>query len=323
MQYKSFKKLSGEKLSAIGLGTWAFSGGEAWPRATEKQSINTLHQAVDLGINFIDTAPVYGLGVSEQVVAKAIKGKRDQLFIASKCGLVWDAQNNVTNDLSRNSLPQQIDESLKRLNVEVIDLMQVHWPDPNTSIDETFETLAKIKQAGKIRYIGVSNYSLEDMKLAGEFAEIASHQGLYNILERNPKSYHGIELTYQTENEILPYLKENGMFFLPYSPLLQGLLAGEFYFDHQFSKGDVRGANPMLTGEEFKYLSEKAQALQKIAEKHKISLVQLSLAWLVHQPAMGPIICGAITPDEIKHNAQAGDIVLTEDIFADLIGVID
>jgi aryl-alcohol dehydrogenase-like predicted oxidoreductase len=154
---------------------------------------------VDLGINLFDVAPVYGFGHAEEVLGKALKGRRQKVLIASKCGLLWDGQRNITNNLTAKSILWEIDNSLRRLNTDHIDIYQLHWPDPNTPIEETIEALHSIKEAGKIRYIGVSNFSVELTKQAMEIDTIVSYQGLYNMLERNPESYHEIPLTYRTQ----------------------------------------------------------------------------------------------------------------------------
>lgn len=316
MQYKEFKKLNGEKISSIGLGTWAMGGGKDWPDANDQTSIQTIHRALDHGINFIDTAAIYGRGHSEEVVGQALKdGKRNQIFLASKCGLPWDENDNVVNDLSKENIFKEIDASLKRLNTDVIDLYQMHWPDPKTDLEETMEALVEIRKAGKIRHIGVSNFSLEDTKKCEELGGIVSHQGLYNLFERNATHYHNIPLAYEAENEILPFLEDHGMFFLPYSPLMQGVLAGSIPKDRKFKEGEARSSNPMLQGENLNHYLQKLEKLKEIANDLNITLAQLSLAWIAHQKAMGPVIFGTYKEDHILEAAQTADIQLSSDLL--------
>jgi len=171
--------------------------------------IKTVETAIDKGINFFDVAPVYGLGNAESLLGKIVKNKRKDIIIASKCGLIWDEKNNVTNNLTSKSLNREIDESLKRLNTDYIDLYQIHWPDPNTNIKETISALEDIKKQGKILEIGVSNFSLDLLKEAMKFGNIKTFQGLYNMIERNASSYHNIELGYKAENEIFTFSKKS------------------------------------------------------------------------------------------------------------------
>ncbi|GLI54695.1 aldo/keto reductase [Propionigenium maris DSM 9537] len=262
-KYRKTGRTGDLEISAMGIGTWAFDP-KGWTGTTDDESVRVLREALDMGINLIDTAPVYGLGHSERIVGKAIGGyDREDIFIATKCGLIWDEEGRVENNLSRESLLKEIDEILGRLETEYVDLLQVHWPNPAYDIKETFETLAEIKASGKARYIGVSNYSLEDLKRAEELCEITSFQGLYNMLEPNASSYHNIGLGYRSEEEILPYTGERGMIFLLYSPLMQGILAGAGADNiDRLTEGDVRRTNPVL-GEEKYYRA--AEEIEKIA----------------------------------------------------------
>lgn len=296
MQYKKFESID-IPLSVIGLGTWQYSGKNDWPNFDKDTAIKIIHKAIDSGINFIDTAPVYGLGYSEQVVGEALKGKRDKVFLATKVGLPWDENNNVRHDLTAKSILKEVDDSLRRLNADYIDLYQIHWPDPNTDIRETMEVLAKIKEQGKIRYIGVSNFSLELLKKAMEVTEVISHQGLYNMLEQNATLYHGTPLGYSVRNSLLPFLEENNQFFLPYSPLMQGLLAGKFNFEQ-----GVRSNNPQLQGEILKENLEKAQ---KISEAINKPINEIALNWLIAQKTVGPIIAGCTKMHHLDSNLKA------------------
>ncbi|MDI9374169.1 MAG: aldo/keto reductase, partial [Thermotogota bacterium] len=232
MKYRKVKKIE-EKLSTLGYGCWGISGPSFWDGTTDDDSIKTIRKAVGEGINFFDVAPVYGFGHAEEVLGKAIKGMRNDIFIATKCGLVWDQQNRISNCLKPESIRREIEASLRRLQTDRVDLYQLHWPDPRVDIEETMDAVNELKKAGMIRYIGLSNFSLSLAERAMKVSDIASMQGLYNMLERNPKSYHNIPLEYAVEKEVLPFVKENGMAFLPYSPLFQGLLTGTFDLERE------------------------------------------------------------------------------------------
>ncbi|WP_105614230.1 aldo/keto reductase [Vallitalea okinawensis] len=313
MNYKHFSKVE-EALSVIGLGTWQFAGAGDWPEFNKEDAIRIIHEAIDSGINFIDTAPVYGLGHSEKVVGEAIKNKRDQVFLATKCGLVWDDQNRVTNNLKADSLNEEIDASLKRLHVDHIDLYQIHWPDPNTDIRETMEALRSIQEQGKIKYIGVSNFSEEMMKEAMTIADVVSHQGLYNMLEQNATSYHNIPLQYRVKDSLLNFLDNNGQFFLPYSPLMQGLLAGKTEFD----KGAVSSNPELQNGQLDKHL-ETIKGIGTIIDK---PIHEIALNWLVSQKTVGPVIAGCTKSRHLHSNLSALNWTMDEEMMNELNNLI-
>jgi len=190
-----------------------------------------------------------------------------------------------------------------RLQTDYIDLYQLHWPDPNTDIGETMDAMLELKRSGKIRYIGLSNFSVSEAKRAMQKAEISSMQGLYNMLERNANSYHSIPLEYRTERDILPFCLENGMAFFPYSPLLQGLLTGKFTGNESFK--DVRAANPNLSGEKFKMYINVVKKLNDIADKIKKPLSQIALNWLIRNEAVTSVIAGAQNSQQLEENIGA------------------
>ena len=248
MIYKQFKALNNEKLSSVGFGCWAIGG--TWNNTEDQKSIETIKKAVELGINFFDVAPIYGMGHSEKILGEALKDyDRSSLFIATKCGLIWDENKVVTKSISRESLYKELNASLERLQTSYIDLYQIHWPFEGMELEEGMATLMEMKEKGLIRYIGLSNFSLKDTKKCMELAEISTLQGLYNMLEPNSEIYHHKQLEYRTANELLPLCKEEGMAFLPYSPLMQGLLTGEFKLENNFDSSDDRSKNPKLNGE--------------------------------------------------------------------------
>ncbi|MDG3085346.1 aldo/keto reductase [Vibrio hannami] len=310
MNYKTIGDL---KVSALGVGCWAMGG--TWNNILEIDSLDTVHKALDLGINFFDTAPIYGKGHSETVMGKALKGiPRDKVVIATKCGLPWHPETRKSRkDLSAESIFKEIDDSLRRLRVDHIDLYQVHWPDPNTPIQETAEALKEIQKQGKVRHIGVSNYSLDMTREMMKTVEVVSFQGLYNLIEQNPEHYHNIPLEYRAREEVLPFCRTNNMKYVPYSPLMQGLLTGAFNEKNNFDENDDRKANPKLNGEAFKVYYECAQKLKSLASQYDVSLAHLAIQWLVAQDDVGPVIAGAHHPSHVMHNVEFASKVLPEE----------
>jgi aryl-alcohol dehydrogenase-like predicted oxidoreductase len=296
-----------EELSVLGLGTWQFSGTQDWNNFNMDEAIKIVHTAIDSGINFIDTAPVYGLGYAETVVGEALKGKRNRVFLATKVGLPWNENNEVRNDLTKKSIFKEIDDSLKRLQVDYIDLYQVHWPDPNTDIRESMEALALLKEQDKIRYIGVSNFSIDLMKQAMEITEIVSHQGLYNMFEQNADTYHGITLNYQVNDSLLSFLEANNQFFLPYSPLMQGLLAGKTQFDT-----GVTVNNPKLQGEALNDYVKVAKEIEILIGK---PIHEIALNWLISQNKVGPVIAGATKVEHLEKNLDSLSWKMDSEVF--------
>lgn len=304
MIYKQFKALNNEKLSSVGFGCWAIGG--TWNNTEDQKSIETIKKAVELGINFFDVAPIYGMGHSEKILGEALKDyDRSSLFIATKCGLIWDENKVVTKSISRESLYKELNASLERLQTSYIDLYQIHWPFEGMELEEGMATLMEMKEKGLIRYIGLSNFSLKDTKKCMELAEISTLQGLYNMLEPNSEIYHHKQLEYRTANELLPLCKEEGMAFLPYSPLMQGLLTGEFKLENNFDSSDDRSKNPKLNGERFLNYFNCVEELKEIAQEIGKPLSQVAINWLIVQKEVGPVICGAQTPQQIEENVRS------------------
>ena len=302
-----FKQIKDLQVSAIGVGCWAMGG--TWNNVTDAESIKAVHAAVDNGINFFDVAPVYGKGHAETVLGQAIQSiPRDKLVIATKCGLPWnpeDPRKKTRHDLSRDSIFLEIEQTLERLNTDYVDLYQVHWPDPQTPISETAQALKELKEQGKIRHVGVSNYSIAMIKEMQSVVEVATVQGLYNLMEQNPEYYHSITLQYRTRDEMLPLCREQDMKYLPYSPLMQGLLTGKFKESGNFDDKDDRRNNPKLNGELFaETYYPCAQQLKELAESAGLSLAHLAIHWLVNQEEVGPVIAGVRTAQQAKDNAN-------------------
>ena len=272
-------------ISRIGLGTWAI-GGWMWGGADDERSVTTIRTALERGINLIDTAPVYGFGHSEEVVGKALEGVRDQAVIATKVALDWS-----DGGPRRNSTParirQEIEDSLRRLRTDRIDLYQVHWPDPLVPIEETAAELEKLRQEGKILAIGVSNYSTDQMDAFRKAAPLASVQPPYNLFER------------AIETDVLPYARDNGLAVLGYGALCRGLLSGRMNSSTTFDGDDLRKSDPKFKAPRFAQYLAAVEALKNLARKrHGKSVLALAIRWVLDQ---GPTIAlwGARRPDQL------------------------
>jgi aryl-alcohol dehydrogenase-like predicted oxidoreductase len=295
-----------EPVSALGIGCWNFGGD--WGGEDDGKYIGIVRAAIDQGINFFDVAPVYGWYHAERVLGMALKGGlRDKVIIASKCGLLWDDHHQTRNDLSRASILKEIDESLTRLQTDHIDIYQLHWPDPHTPIEETAEALVGLLRAGKIRYVGLSNFSQPDVEAYMRFVPVACQQGLYNMLERNTQSYHNIPLDYRTEDEMLATVRKYGQAFLPYSPYMQGLLTGRFTRERKFSGGDIRNANPKFFGEAYDRYYGCYEQLAAFAREMGRPMNELSVNWLRQKEEVTCIIGGVSSVAQLDANARALD----------------
>jgi aryl-alcohol dehydrogenase-like predicted oxidoreductase len=290
------------EVSIVVLGTWV-TGGWLWGGADDKESIKTIHRALELGFNFIDTAPVYGFGKSEKVIGQALKewGNRGDIVIATKCGLEWDEKENVRRNSSPQRIQYEVDQSLKRLGVDCIDLYQVHWPDTQTPFEATMQVLQKLQESGKIRYIGLSNFSKEQISACLQAGPVHSLQPPYNIFER------------EAEKELLPFCMENGIATLGYGGLCRGLLTGKFTGDEQFAKGDLRRFDPKFKPDRFKQYLKAVDALKKLAAKYDKTVAQFALRWAIQQPGLTTVIAGARTPRQVEDNAGVSDWRITEE----------
>lgn len=309
-----------EPLSVVGFGCWALSGPGFWTGFDASEAVAAVRRAVELGINFFDVAPVYGLGHAEGLLGRALRGSRDWVFIATKCGLVWDEREQVANNLRPTSVRREIHASMRRLETDHVDLYQMHWPDPSSPLDDTMACLIELRDAGKVRHIGASNFSVERTRQAMEHAPVVTHQGLYNMLEHDPTSYHKIPLEYRTRREVLPFVTDAGMSFLPYSPLLQGLLTDDY--PGVLDPRDVRNSNPRLVGRHARRYLAAAAELRGYAQGFGRPLAQLAINWLASQEGMGPVIVGMHTVSQVEANARADDWELNPHQWAELDGVL-
>ena len=312
MHFKTIKDL---EVSALGFGCWAIGG--TWNNTEDTTSIKALQKAVELGINFFDVAPVYGLGHAETLLGQALTTfKREKVVIATKCGLVWNnLEKQVKNDLTKASIIWEVDETLKRLQTDYVDILQCHWPDPNTSLEETAEGLNAVLKSGKVRHLGVSNFSAEMTRELAKHCELVTYQGLYNVLEQNPTHYHNIPLGYRSRDEIMPLCKQMGMKYLPYSPLMQGVLTGTFLPEGNFDKKDDRANNPKLNPPLLEKFLGCTAELQSLAKEAGMSVSDLALGWLMAQEAMGPVIAGAYLAQHIEENISSVEREYSEDLL--------
>ncbi len=295
------------KVSSICLGTWAI-GGLGWGGTEEIPAIDAIHAALDNGINFIDTAPVYGIGQSEEIVGKAVRHRRDKVVLATKAGHIWHMKKgrhvfdwegkNVYIYLGAESIIYEVEQSLKRLQTDYIDLYQVHWPDPSTPIEETMNALVKLREQGKIRSIGLSNVSDSQLDKYRSCGAVSTDQEHFSMLQRKMGQ---TRLDYCCDNEIT---------FLAYSPLAQGLLTGKININSQFNKGDFRSSDELFQKGHIEMVTEFLERIKPLVDKHNAAFSQIALAWCVAQNERVIPIAGARSVAHAEQNANAGEIVL-------------
>ncbi len=314
MLYRKIARMEEYDFSLLGFGCWALGSSSGWSTSSDEISIKIVDQAIEQGVTLFDTAPVYGFGTSEMLLGKIIKGKRDKIILASKCGLVWDNNKNIQNDLSESSVLNEIDVSLKRLNVDYIDIYQLHWPDPKVAIEDLQNTIEKLLNSQKIKYIGLSNFSLDDCKVLAQNPKVVSYQGLYNLFETNEKGYHGINLEYQMKDEILPFCRENNLAVLPYSPLMQGILTDNFDAS-RIGANDVRHANPKFHADNIQVYLDKREKLLEYAKSIDMSLLNIAYGWLGYQEAITSVISGSTKEYQLTKNIEASNTVLSKEQY--------
>jgi len=305
--------------SAIGLGTWAM-GGWMWGGTDEAAAIDAIRASIDHGVSLIDTAPAYGLGKSEELVGQAIAGRRDKVVLATKCGLNWhhgkgnhffdELGHKVHRYLGRDGIVYEVEESLRRLRTDYIDLYITHWQDPTTPIGETMEALLALKKAGKIRAIGISNASADELKAYLAAGPVDAIQERYSMLDRD------------IEKSLLPTCRANGVSTLSYSSLALGLLTGKIGPDRVFEGDDLRKGDPRFAKENLQRIADFAAAVAPLAAEKKASIAQLVIAWTIAQPGITYALCGARDEKQAIENAKAGAISLSADEMAQVDAVI-
>jgi aryl-alcohol dehydrogenase-like predicted oxidoreductase len=298
------------KASAIGLGTWAI-GGWMWGGTDEAKSISAIQASIDEGISLIDTAPAYGQGLSEEIVGKAIAGRRDKVVLATKCGLVWHTQKGnhffdydgkpVHRYLGKDAIVYEVEQSLKRLRTDYIDHYITHWQDPTTPISETMEALETLKSQGKIRSIGASNTTVDDVKAYLAAGQLDAIQEEYSMIKRDIEETH------------VPLCLQEKVSVLSYSSLALGLLTGKIGPDRTFEGDDQRKDNPRFSVENRRKVARLMDAIAPIAEAHGATKAQVVIAWTLQQPGITFSLCGARDPEQARENAKAGRLRLTRE----------
>ena len=300
-------------ITPVGYGAWAIGGAGwqfAWGSQDDSDSIAAIHRALELGVNWIDTAAVYGLGHSEEVVARALKswpGPRPYVF--TKCGLRWDADGNVRKVLNADSIRREVEDSLRRLSVEVIDLYQIHWPpDPDSAeLEEGWSTLASLQRQGKVRWIGVSNFAVQQLRRAQDVASVTSLQPGYSLVHR------------EVEDQVLPYCNRENIGVIVYSPMASGLLTGAMTRERaaKLSKDDWRKTHPDFTEPNLSRNLALVEHLHQIARRHNRSAGEVAIAWTLHNAAVTGAIVGARNAQQAEGVMRAGELRLTdEDVSA-------
>ncbi len=301
------------ELTPIGFGAWAVGGGEwaySWGPQDDNDSIAAIHKALDLGINWIDTAPIYGLGHSEEVVARALKGVRQRPYVFTKLGLRANEKNEVVNDLKQ--VRREVEDSLRRLQVDVIDLYQMHWPKPDEDIEEAWSVMADLKKEGKVRWIGVSNFSVSQLERALNIAPVTSNQPPYSMINR------------AVEAEVLPFCEKNGIGTIGYAPMHSGLLTGAMtkervanFPEDDFRKRAKNYQDPLLTRN-----LDLADFIGKIGARHGVSAGVIAIAWTLRHPAVTAAIVGGRNAKQVEGVFPAAAFRLSEEEFAEIHGYL-
>jgi aryl-alcohol dehydrogenase-like predicted oxidoreductase len=294
-------------LTVIGLGTWAQGGSDwkfGWGPQDDQQSIAAIHQAIDSGINWIDTAAVYGLGHAEEVLGKALQGMSNKPIIATKCARRWDDQRNIVKIQTKESVKQEVEHSLKRLQVDVIDLYQVHWPEPDEQIEEGWEAMTELVKEGKVRYVGVSNYSVSQLDRISSIEKPTSLQPPYSMIKRD------------FEEELLPYCEKHHIGVVCYSPMYKGLLTGKVTRERMqhMAVSDHRHNDPNFNEPKLTRNLNLVEKLKPIANELGITLAQLSIAWTLRSPTVTSAIVGARNARQLQETVEAGSIELPADV---------
>jgi aryl-alcohol dehydrogenase-like predicted oxidoreductase len=287
------------EVSVVSFGCWAM-GGLGWGDVDDRDSIAAVHRAMDLGINLFDTADVYGRGHSEEVLGRALKGRRDRVFVATKVGNRWDDSGNLRADLSRDYILKAVDDSLRRLDIDIIDLYQTHRPDPNTPVQETMDTLLELVERGKVRYIGTSNLTVEELREYQSYGKIVSIQPVLNLFVR------------YIEAKLLPHCQRTAVGVIVYSPMAMGLLTAKYDRPVTFPPDDFRANNFLFLGKTFERNIAIAKALDAYARERGHTAAQLAVAWVIAHANVTSAICGAKRPSQIEETAPAGDWDLSE-----------
>lgn len=291
MRYRELGQ-TGLTVSTIGFGAWAI-GGNQWGPTDDRDSIDAIRCALDLGVTFFDTADAYGFGHSEEVCARALSDSRDRVILATKGGLRWDDQGRVWRDSSSAYITRAVEASLKRLNVDTIDLYQIHWPDPKTPQEETMNALGRLVEQGKIRYIGVSNYTVEQLDAACRVRPVDTLQPVYHLFD------------WSADEALLPYCHEHQIGVVVYGPMAHGMLAGRINEDTVFPENDWRSTSRLFTGEGLRRNAQVVREFAAIARELGRTPNQLAAAWTLMNPATHVAIVGAKSARQVQANVES------------------
>jgi len=292
------------ELTTVGLGTWAMGGPWqfGWGPQDDDEAIAAILTALEAGINWIDTAPGYGLGHSEELIAQALEQVSEKPVVATKCGILWNEKKEKVNCLKRQSIRDECHASLKRLGIETIDLYQMHWPDPDEDMEEAWEEMTRLHEQGKARYLGASNFTVDQIKRAQKIHPVASLQPPYSMLHR------------EVEDELLGYCAENDIGVVAYSPMQRGLLTGKFSAERlaSLAPDDHRKRHRDFQEPQFSATMMLVEELKKIAERNGRTCAQLAISWVLRRPEVAAAIAGARRPEQITETAPASDWNLSE-----------
>lgn len=293
-------------ITPVGFGSWAIGGGGwayAWGPQDDQDSITAIHHAIDLGINWIDTAAAYGLGHSEEVVGKALAGMAERPYVFTKCELTWNEKGEIIDSLKSDSLRRECEDSLRRLKIDAIDLYQIHWPRPDEDIEEGWSTLAELQREGKVRWIGVSNFSVEQMRRAMAIAPINSSQPPYSLIRP------------EVEQEILPYCREHNIGVIVYSPMYSGLLTGKMTEERikNFPSDDWRQHDPEFQSPRLEKNLRLVDTLTEIGKNHGVEPGVVAIAWTLRHPAVTGAIVGARSPEQVGRIIPSVTLQLTDE----------
>ena len=315
MEAREFGR-SGLSVSPITLGSWPMSG-DRYGRIDDHEAVKTIQRALERGITSFDTAPGYGSGHAEETLGAALDGRRDQAVIITKCGIVPNPSGQPGRNASRASILREIDDSLRRLRTDHVDVYLVHWPDPNTPLEETLAAMDEIQRAGKTRLVGVSNFDVGLLEACRRLRPIDVLQVGYNLFDR------------RMEREVLPYCHEHGIGVMAYGSLAYGLLTGGFTEDTTFEPADWRSngvafGQPILRGDNFRHNVRLVNRLRdEVAGARGLTVAQLALAWVVRNPVVTTAMVGARVPAEIEENVGAADVSLSDDEAAHIERIMD
>ena len=297
---------TGMNITPIGFGSWAIGGAgwsHGWGPQDDNRAVEAVEQAVELGINWIDTAAVYGLGHSEELIGKVLAGLKNKPLIFTKCSLVWNDNRRIGNSLKADSIRRECEASLRRLNVDAIDLYQIHWPHPEHDIEEGWRTMAELKEEGLVRHIGVSNFNVEQMQRAHAIAPVESLQPPYSMLRR------------AIETDILPFCLEQNIGVIAYSPMLSGMLSGAMTRERALNlpPDDWRRNNKEFQEPRLSYNLELVELLKKTGKKHGLSAGEVAVAWTLRHPAVTAAIVGGRSAEQVEGTIGAAEMTFAQE----------